>query len=247
MLQLVNQLTALLNHLFGWPLTDLMSKAGAPPAVPGAPIHNRLTLELVVAVGLVLFFIYVRIRLSIERPGKAQHLAEIVYEFVEGQAIEIIGHGYEPYLSYGTMILIFILLNNCVGLLPGLDTPTASPVVPLGLAILTFFYYNMHGLWKQGPFGYFKHFLGPVKVLWWFTLPLGIVSHIARILSLTVRLYANMFASDLLTLVFYSMIPLVFPILFLGLHFAVAVIQCYVFMLLTFIYLAQATSHEVDL
>jgi F-type H+-transporting ATPase subunit a len=247
MLQLLNQLTALLNHLFGWPLTNLMDKAGFPPAVAGAPIHNRLTLQLVITVSLVLFFIYVRIRLSVEKPGKAQHLAEIVYEFVEGQAKEIIGHGYEPYLSYGTMILVFILLNNCMGLLPGIDTPTASPVVPLGLALLTFVYYNVHGLWQQGPWNYFKHFLGPVKVIWWFTFPLEIVSHLARILSLTVRLYANMFASDLLTLVFYSMVPMLFPILFLGLHFLVALIQCYVFMLLTFIYLAQAVSHEADL
>jgi F-type H+-transporting ATPase subunit a len=247
MLQLLNQLTALLNHLFGWPLTTLMDKAGAPPAVPGAPIHNHLTLQLLVVLSLILFFIYVRLRLSVEKPGKAQHLAEIVYEFVEGQARDIIHHDYEKYLSYGTMILIFVLLNNCIGLLPGIDTPTASPVVPLGLAILTFVYYNAYGIWKQGPLNYFKHFLGPV---WWLMplmLPLEIVSHIARILSLTVRLYANMFASDLLTLVFFSLVPIGLPIAFLGLHFFVALIQCYVFMLLTFIYLAQAVSHEADL
>lgn len=247
MLQLLNQLTALLNHLFGWPLTDLMKKAGCPPAVAGAPIHNRLTLQLVVAVGLVLFFLYVRLRLSVDRPSKAQHLAEIIYEFVEGQARDIMHDGYEPFLSYATMILVYILLNNCMGLLPGIDTPTASPVVPLGLAILTFVYYNMHGLWEQGPWQYFKHFLGPVWWLSWLMLPMEIVSHFARILSLTVRLYANMFASDLLTLVFFSLIPLGLPVVFLGLHFFVALIQCYVFMLLTFIYLAQAVSHEADL
>lgn len=247
MLHWVDLLTALLNHLFGWPMTDLMDKAGFPPAVPGAPIHNRLTLQLVIVACLILFFIYVRLRLSVEKPGKSQHLAEIIYEFVEGQAHDIIEHDYERYLSYGTMILIFVLLNNCVGLLPGLDTPTASPVVPLGLAILTFIYYNLYGIWEQGPVQYFKHFLGPV---WWLMplmLPMEIISHFARILSLTVRLYANMFASDLLTLVFFSLIPIGLPIAFLGLHFAVAVIQCYVFMLLTFIYLAQAVSHEADL
>lgn len=247
MLQLLNQLTALLNHLFGGPLTDLMDKAGFAPAVAGAPIHNRLTLQLVVAVGLIVFFLYVRIRLHVDKPGKAQHLAEIVHEFVESQAHDIIHEDYERYLSYGTMILVFVLLNNCIGLLPGIDTPTASPVVPLGLAILTFVYYNMYGIWKQGPVQYFKHFLGPV---WWLMplmLPMEIISHFARILSLTVRLYANMFASDLLTLVFFSLIPVGLPIVFLGLHFFVALIQCYVFMLLTFIYLAQAVSHEADL
>ncbi len=245
--ELLVQLTALLNHLFGVPLTDLMDKAGFPPAVPGAPIHNRLTLQLIVTVGLLFFFIYVRLRLSVEKPKAGQQLAEIVYEFVEGQARDIIHYDYEKYLSYGTMILVFVLLNNLIGLLPGMDTPTASPVVPLGLAILTFVYYNVHGLWKQGPWGYFKHFLGPV---WWLMplmLPMEIVSHIARVVSLTVRLYANMFASDLLTLVGFSFVPAILPIAFLGLHFGVALIQCYVFMLLTFIYLSQAVSHEEEM
>ena len=247
MLELLNQLTALLNHLFGGPLTDVMNKAGFPPAVAGEPIHNRLTLQLVVVAGLVLFFLYVRIRLSVEKPKTGQQLAELVYEFVEGQARDVIHYNYEKYLSWGTMILIFVLLNNCMGLLPGLDTPTASPVVPLGLAILTFIYYNIFGLWKQGPWGYFKHFLGEV---WWLTplwFPLEIVSHLARMVSLTIRLFANMFASDLLTLVSFSMIPMGLPIVFLGLHFFVALIQCYVFMLLTFIYLSQAVAHEEEM
>lgn len=245
--ELLVQLTALLNHLFGVPLTDLMDKAGCPPAVPGAPIHNRLTLQLIVTVGLLVFFVYVRLRLSVEKPKAGQQLAEMVYEFVESQARDIIHYDYEKYLSYGTMILVFVLLNNLIGLLPGMDTPTASPVVPLGLAILTFVYYNMHGLWKQGPWKYFKHFLGPV---WWLMplmLPMEIVSHLARMVSLTVRLYANMFASDLLTLVGFSFVPAILPIAFLGLHFGVALIQCYVFMLLTFIYLSQAVAHEEEM
>jgi len=244
MLHWLYQLTALLNHLFGADVTALMMRFGVHPAHPSHPINNRLTLQLIVAAALILFFIYVRLRLSVEHPGKSQHLAEMVFEYVEGQAVDIMQHGYEPYLSYATVIGVFILLCNLMGLLPGIETPTASPVVPLGLAILTFIYYNMHGLWKQGPIGYFKHFLGPV---WWMTplmLPMEIVSHLARVLSLTVRLYANMFASDLLTLVFFSLFPIGLPIVFLGLHFAVAVIQSYVFMLLTLIYLTQAVSHD---
>jgi len=173
--------------------------------------------------------------------------APVVAGVVEGQAREIIHHDYDRYLSYGTVILLFVLLNNCMGLLPGIDTPTSSPVIPLGLAILTFFYYNIYGIWKQGPINYFKHFLGPVWWLAWFMFPLEIVSHLARMVSLTVRLYANMFASDLLTLVFFSMVPVGLPVIFLGLHFFVALIQCYVFMLLTFIYMSQAVSHEAEL
>ena len=86
--------------------------------------------------------------------------------------------------------------------------------------------------------------IGPVWWMSWLLLPVEIISHFARILSLTVRLYANMFAGDLLTLVFFSMVPIGVPLVFLGLHLGVAVIQAYVFMLLAAIYLSLAVAHE---
>ena len=78
----------------------------------------------------------------------------------------------------------------------------------------------------------------------WLILPIEIISHLARVLSLTIRLYANMFASDLVTLVFFSLIPIAVPAVFIGLHVAVSVIQAFVFMLLTMIYLSLAMAHE---
>ena len=123
-------------------------------------------------------------------------------------------------------------------------TPTSQPVVPLGIAVLTFLYYNFHGIRAQGPIGYIKHFAGPVWWMAWLLFPIEIISHLARVMSLTIRLYANMLASDLVTLVFFSLIPLAVPAIFLGLHFAVSVIQAFVFMLLTMIYLSLAVAHE---
>lgn len=243
MLAWINFITRLLNHWFGAPVDAVLEKLGIHPANPAHPINNTLTLELIVFTGLVLFFILVRARLSVEKPGKAQHLAEMVHEFVSSQAEQVMGHGYERHLPVLTGLLLFILLCNCFGLLPGIDTPTANPSVPLGLALFTFAYYNWNGVRAQGPIGYIKHFMGPV---WWIAplmFPIEIISHLARIMSLTVRLYANMFASDLLTLVFFSLVPPVIPIVFLGLHFGVALIQSYIFMLLTTIYLAEATAH----
>ncbi len=243
MLAWINFITRLLNHWFGAPVDAVLEKLGIHPANPAHPINNTLTLELIVFTGLVLFFILVRARLSVEKPGKAQHLAEMVHEFVSSQAEQVMGHGYERHLPVHTGLLLFILLCNCFGLLPGIDTPTANPSVPLGLALFTFAYYNWNGVRAQGPIGYIKHFMGPV---WWIAplmFPIEIISHLARIMSLTVRLYANMFASDLLTLVFFSLVPPVIPIVFLGLHFGVALIQSYIFMLLTTIYLAEATAH----
>jgi F-type H+-transporting ATPase subunit a len=246
MLFLINALTKLLNHWFAAPLTALMTKLGIHVAHPSRPIGNALTMELIVMTLLLLFFVAARLSLSVEKPGAIQHTAEWIHEFVGGQAEQIIGNGYERFLPFVTTILLFVLICNCLGLLPGFETPTADPVVPLGIALLTFVYYNWHGIRVQGPVGYVKHFMGPI---WWVApllFPIEIISHLARIMSLTIRLYANMLASDLLTLAFFSMIPIAVPVVFLALHFGVSLIQAYIFMLLSMIYLSMAVSHEEE-
>jgi F-type H+-transporting ATPase subunit a len=239
----INFITQLLNHWFGAPIDALIQKLGIHPTQPGTPINNAFTLQLIVFTGLILFFIVVRVSLSVEKPGQAQHLAEMVHEFAFGQAEQVMGHDFERFLPVVTCLGLFIVLLNCFGLMPGIDTPTSDPVVPLGLALFTFVYYHFHGLRVHGPVGYLKHFMGPV---WWLAplmFPIEIISHLARILSLTVRLFANMLASDMITLIFFSMIPLVLPMLGLGLHLFVALIQAYIFMLLAMIYLGLATEH----
>jgi F-type H+-transporting ATPase subunit a len=245
MLALILALTRLLNEYFAAPLVPLLTRMGIHVAHPSAPLQdNTLTLELLVMAFLLLFFVVARLTLSVQKPGTVQHLAELMNEFVSNQGESIIGHGYEPHVVYATMIFLFVALCNLFGLLPGLETPTAKPVVPLGIALLTFVYYNWNGVRAQGLFKYIAHFAGPI---WWIApllFPIEIISHLARIMSLTIRLYANMFASDLLTLVFFSMIPFGVPVIFLGLHLGVALIQAYVFMLLTLIYLSQAVAHD---
>jgi F-type H+-transporting ATPase subunit a len=109
--------------------------------------------------------------------------------------------------------------------------------------VLTFLYYNYQGIRVNGA-GYIKQFLGPIPVMAPFMFLIEVISHLARVLSLTVRLYANMFASDMLTLVWFSLVPIAVPSVFLGLHLAVSVIQAFVFMLLTMIYLSMAVAHE---
>jgi F-type H+-transporting ATPase subunit a len=238
-------LTHWLNLLFATPIDAVLRMVGIHPANPQAPIDNRLALEIFVFACLIAFFAYVRLTLSVEKPGPVQHVAETVHEFVESQASQVMGHGYSAHMPLLTALLFFILLCNLLGLLPGISTPTATTAVPLGLAFFTWFYYHWFGVRSQGPIGYLRHFMGPFWWLAWLMFPLEIVSHLARILSLTVRLYANMFASDLITLVFFSGLPFLLPIFGLGLHFLVALIQTYVFMMLAAIYLAEATStHE---
>lgn len=242
--ELVHSLTRLLNHIFAAPLTALLAALGIHVTYPNAPINDGLTEQLIVAAVLVLFFIVTRLTLSVEKPGTAQNVAEVIHEFVSDQADAIVGHGFERFVPYATMIVLFVLACNMMGLLPGLETPTANPVVPLGIAIPTFLYYNWEGLRANGVVGYAKTFLGPIWWISWLIAPIEIISNLARIMSLTIRLYANMFASDLLTLVFFSMIPIGIPVIFLGLHLFVALIQAYVFMLLTLIYLSLAVAQE---
>lgn len=242
--EFIHSITQLLNSLFGGPVTSLITAMHIHPQSPGAPFDDVLTLELLVAAFLLAFFIVARLSLSVERPNPVQSVSEMIHEFVGSQGEAIIGHGYEPHVPFTTLLFLFIVLCNCVGLLPGIETPTAKPMVPLGLALLTFLYYNYQGVRAQGPIGYFKHFLGPV---WWISpllFPVEVISHLARNMSLTVRLYANMLASDLLTLVFFSILPIALPVVFLGLHFGVAMIQAYVWMLLAFIYVAGAIAHD---
>jgi F-type H+-transporting ATPase subunit a len=234
----------MLNHLFGGAVAAILQVLGVHPSNPAAPINDAFALELLVAGGLIVFFIVVRLSLSVEKPNPAQQIAEMIHEFTGGQGEQIIGHGYERFQAFATCIFLFVVINNLLGLIPGIETPTKSPSVPLGIAVLTFLYYNYHGVRANGAVGYLKQFVGPI---WWISpllFPIEIISHCARVMSLTIRLYANMLASDLVTLVFFSLVPVVIPSLFLGLHFGVSLIQAYVFMLLSMIYLSQAVSHE---
>jgi F-type H+-transporting ATPase subunit a len=235
--------TRILNANFAAPVDALLRAVHVQPAMPKAPISNAFAMELLVFFILLAYFIAVRATLSIERPNPVQHLAETVHGFVSDQSESIIGHGFERFLSFLTVLGMFILLCNLLGLVPGLESPTADVVVPLGCAILTFVYYHYQGIRVHG-FAYIKQFIGPVWWMSWLLLPVEVISHFARVLSLTVRLYANMFAGDLVTLAFFSLIPIGIPLIFIFLHLGVAVVQSYVFILLAMSYLSLAVAEE---
>jgi F-type H+-transporting ATPase subunit a len=235
--------TALLNRLFGVPVLHLLQALGIHPKHPLTPISNSFSMEVLVACFLTALFLAVRVRLSVDQPGGLQHAMEWIEGFFGDMGDEIIGHHYHPYHSYLVTLGLFILSCNLIGMIPGFESPTAVPIVPLGCALLTWFYYHFQGLRTNGV-GYFKHFMGPV---WWLSplmLPIEIFSHTARLLSLTVRLFANMFAGEMVTLVFFSLIPIGVPIIFEGLHVGVSLIQTYIFVILTCVYLGEATAHE---
>jgi F-type H+-transporting ATPase subunit a len=201
-------------------------------------------MELLVAAIIVIVFAILRSRLSVDNPGKLQHTFEVVYDFLSGQADESIEHGGAKYTSFFGTIFLFILFMNLIGVIPGFESPTMTPAVPLGCAVAVVLYYHWAGLRELGPIRYFLQFAGPV---WWLAplmIPIELISHLARPLSLTVRLFGNMFAGEKITVTFLALTYFFVPALFMGLHVFVSFLQAYIFALLAMIYVGGAVAHE---
>jgi len=213
----------------------------APVAKPWA---NFVTMQIVVAAIIIVLFALLRPRLSSDHPGKLQHTFELIYDFLREQSDEQVGHDGHKYVAYFGTIFIFILFSNLIGVIPGMEAPTMVPSVPAGCAIATFFYYNIVGVQANGIVKYLAHFAGPMPLLAPLMIPIELVSHLARPLSLTIRLFANMYAGEQVTMVFLKLTFLFVPAVFMGLHVFVSFLQAYIFMLLTMMYVAGAVSHE---
>jgi F-type H+-transporting ATPase subunit a len=208
------------------------------------PWVGYMVMQILVAVIIILLFAFLRPRLSVDRPGALQHTFELIRNFIYSESQDAVGHDGGKYLTFFGTLFIFILICNLIGLIPGLETPTMRPPVPAGCAIATFCYYNLMGIEAHGILRYLARFAGP---MWWLAplmVPIELISHMARPLSLTVRLYANMYAGEQVTLVFLSLTYLVVPAVFMGLHVFVSLLQAYIFMLLTMMYVGGAVSHE---
>src|SRR5690349_20905293 len=130
--------TEILNHLFAGPVTGLLRALHIEPHYPQAPIPNNVSMQLLVFLFLIILFGLVRSRLSVERPAALQHIFEGTHGFIEGQSREIIGHHSEAFTPFLVALSCFILFSNLIGLIPGFESPTAVPVVPLGCALVAF-------------------------------------------------------------------------------------------------------------
>ncbi len=208
------------------------------------PWANYITMQVMVALVVIVTVALLRPRLSSDRPGKFQHTMELIYDFVHGQGEEQVGHAAARYLAFFGTIFVFVLVCNLIGIIPGFESPTMTPAVPFGCALAVFLYYNLMGVQANGLFRYLRNFAGPMIALAPLMIPIEIVSHIARLLSLTVRLTANIYAGEQITLIFLRLTFFLFPVAFMGLHIFVGVLQAYVFMLLTMMYVAGAVAHE---
>ena len=260
-------ITKLVNALFGKAALALLSALHIQPSNPQYPIPNHIAMELLVFALAVVFFLWLRSRLSVERPGGTQQVMELllrnpmslgVADLLENN----IGHGAMKYLPMIGSIGIFVLFSNLISVVPGLASPTAEVSVPLGCALVVFLYYHWSGLKKHGPVHYGKHFMGPNIYLSPLMVVVESVSHMARLLSLTVRLWVNMMVSEMLYGIFLGLtlalfvfvgklnalgyvlapLPLLAPVIFIVLHIFVAFVQAFVFTILPVIYLTGAVA-----
>jgi F-type H+-transporting ATPase subunit a len=266
----VNWFTALLNKYLGALALKLLAAVHVTPENPNLPIPNFVAASLLVCIIASVFFLWLRPRIRADRPGATQQVMELLLTNSMGIGIrdlldENIEHDARQYLPMVGAMSIFILFSNAISAIPGFESPTGHPSVPLACAMLTFVYYNVSGLRALGPLGYAKTFAGPVWWLSWLIFPVEIISHTARLLSLTVRLWANIFASELIYVIFLALcmaprqallrahpdwalalgiFPAVIPIAFILLHLFVAVVQAFVFTILPSLYIGMATSAE---
>jgi F-type H+-transporting ATPase subunit a len=236
--------TKLLNDYLAGPANAALGLVGWQAQNPQRPWANFMAMEILVALVLVVLFGILRGRLSMDNPGKFQHMMEVIWEFLNGEAQQMVGHGYSKYIGLFATLFIFVLFSNLMGVIPSLESPTMYPAVTLGCAMLAFLYYNIMGISAVGIGKYLAHFAGPNLLMAPLMIPIEIVSHLARPLSLTIRLYANMLAGEKVTLVFLGLTYLVIPAMFMGLHVFVSFLQAYVFAALTMIYVGGAVAHE---
>jgi len=237
-------ITRLFNDYLAAPANAILNLAGQQAHNPARPWVNFIAMEILVALIIMVLFAILRSSLSMDKPGKLQHVWEVIYDFLHGQTHEVIGHDGHKYLAFTGTLFIFILFGNLIGIIPTFESPTMFPAVTAGCAMAAFLYYNIIGVSAQGIGKYLKHFLGPI---WWMApimVFIEIASHLARPMSLTIRLYANMLAGEKVTLVFLGLTYLVMPAVFMGLHVFVSLLQAYVFAVLTMIYVSGAVAHE---
>jgi F-type H+-transporting ATPase subunit a len=237
-------LTRLFNEHFAGVANSFLGLFNIHADNPAHPWQDWLVMELLVALIIVVLVAAMRGGLSVEKPGKVQHIFEVLYTFLHGTAEDVGLHHGQKYLSFFGTLFIFILFMNLIGVIPAFESPTMFPSVPAGCALAVFIYYNWMGLREQGVGKYLAQFMGPMPVLAPLMIPIEIVGHLARPMSLSIRLFANMFAGEQVTLAFLGLTYLVAPAIFMGLHVFVSFLQAYIFTLLTMIYVSSAVAHE---
>lgn len=235
----------LINKLLSKPLVSLFALVGIEVAHPEHLIPDYVIMSLIAA-GLLMLFFSLASKKPQLIPSGIQSVMELIIQFFEGLLSDLIGKDGKKYLPLVGTIGLFILACNLMGLVPGFMSPTSKLNVTAGCALTVFIYYHWQGIKAQGLLKYLKHFMGPIPLLAPLMVPIEIISHFSRPLSLSMRLFGNIFAEELLILIMASIIPFLLPLPFMAIAIITAVVQAYVFVLLSCIYIAGAVAHEEE-
>lgn len=234
----------IVNRLLGPFVAALL---GVPYEAGDQIIPDYLVMCALIVVLVTVFCLLVRSTFSVDNPGKLQIVLEDIAGFVTGLLKEHIGPKGPQFLPLVGAIFIFIFLANMIGKIPGLMSPTANINVTLGCALTVWVYYHLQGIKAQGLVAYIKHFVMPPGVPLFIApimAPIELISHASRVMSLSLRLFGNVYGEELVVLIMASIIPFIVPLPMMFLGVITGSLQAYIFTLLTIIYLAGAVHVE---
>lgn len=239
------------NRLLGPVVAPILAAIGHPVAPGRDAIPDFLAISLLIVLAFLALGLFLRSRLSVDHPGKLQIVIEDLVLALAGLLDDWIGPKGRQFLPIVGALGGFILVGNYIGLVPGFMAPTSNMNVTAGCAVTIWVYYHVQGLRAQGPVAYFKHFVVPPGTPI-FLAPLMLIiepiSHISRILSLTLRLFGNIFGEEMIIAVLMTLIPWIIPVPIMALALITGALQAFIFVMLSVIYLqgAVAVDHGDD-
>lgn len=180
-------------------------------------------------------------------PGALQNVFEALLDGILMMARDVIGEEKaRKYLPLTGTIAILVFFSNAIGIIPGFESPTSSLNYTVTLALIVFVYYNFEGIRTHGFIKYFAHFAGPVKALAPLLFPIEIISHCSRVISLSFRLFGNIKGDDMFLLVMLMLAPWIAPLPAFVILTFMAFLQAFIFMILTYVFLAGAVLAEEE-
>jgi F-type H+-transporting ATPase subunit a len=245
---LYGPINALLIRLLGEPPVERLSPGMARFFFPDgkeAWIPDAAIMVLLLTVLIAIVFPLAARRFDRKTPRGIQNFLEMIVSFLRGIVAETIGEdGVPVYLPIIGALFVFIAMGNLFGVFFFLQPPTGALSTTVALAVISFLYFNAQGIREHGLVGYLKHFMGPMLLIAPLFFVIEIIGTVARILSLSLRLFMNIFGEHTTTGVFASLVPVVVPWPMMALGIFTALLQAYVFALLSAVYIATAVAHE---
>jgi len=206
-----------------------------------------ITSHLLLVIGILFYYSKKAVSNIQTVPTGSQNVFEAYLQGVISMGSDSMGEeNARKFIPLIATLGLVIVGSNLIGVIPGFESPTSNINFTLSLALIVFVYYNYIGIKKNGLVNYFAHFAGPVPALAPVMFPIEIVSHISRIVSLSFRLFGNVKGDDLFLIVLLMLAPFVAPLAPFFLLFAMAFLQGFIFMILTYVYIAGSVMMEEE-